>query len=310
MENLTDSMSSVASNDGVAERFGVIGDNVTKLTVHGVGLAIRNSLHQGVVSGFDELTGRFGNLADTVSLVQIAMVPIDIGCHIKVHNVAFLQGSRVGNSVANDLIDGSAAGSGECVVVQRRGVAAVRDNEFVNNFVNFLSSDSGCNNRVSSIEGLSRNSRSLADAFDHFFSVVNGNLSVGQLLEVAVRLSRRCVVRLVDSFRHLSFALERVSEWPQRSSVERRVLLLGGIRFLMEKLVEFPESCETLLSAEVGGGELELDASGALHGGFFAAVWGSADVLLGLGSFTRGCSLCISHLFLFALGGFHCFVNY
>lgn len=47
--------------------------------------------------------------------------------------------------------------------------------------------------------------------------------------------------------------------------------------FLVCHLVELPEASEALLSAEEGRLQLHLNAGGALHGGGFTAIGGSAE---------------------------------
>lgn len=49
------------------------------------------------------------NIADGDGLVQISVEAILVHSHIQVDNISVLEGAHVGNSVANDLVDGCAA---------------------------------------------------------------------------------------------------------------------------------------------------------------------------------------------------------
>lgn len=86
------------------------------------------------------------------------METILVDCHVKVNNITFLKWSGVRDTMADDLINGCATAAREPIVVQRRGIATLLDDEFVNNSINFLSCDTHCDGSMTNIKGLSGNS--------------------------------------------------------------------------------------------------------------------------------------------------------
>ena len=79
------------------------------------------------------------------------MEAVIIGCHVEIDDVAILEGSLIRNTMADDLIDRSAATSGEVVIVSGRRVGPLADNIVMDNFVDFLSCHSYFNGGVTSI---------------------------------------------------------------------------------------------------------------------------------------------------------------
>eukprot|EP00354_Favella_ehrenbergii_P006286 CAMPEP_0170458422 /NCGR_PEP_ID=MMETSP0123-20130129/5394_1 /TAXON_ID=182087 /ORGANISM="Favella ehrenbergii, Strain Fehren 1" /LENGTH=97 /DNA_ID=CAMNT_0010722559 /DNA_START=470 /DNA_END=763 /DNA_ORIENTATION=+ len=84
------------------------------------------------------------------------MEPIVVRCHVEIDNIAFLEGARVGNSVANDLINGSAATAGEVVVVSGRRVGSLPNDILVHNSIDLLGCDAGADGSVARVESLTR----------------------------------------------------------------------------------------------------------------------------------------------------------
>lgn len=61
-------------------------------------------------------------LADIICLVQVAVEALVVQSNIDIDDIAILQGALVGDTVADDLVNGSADGLGEIDVVKGRGI--------------------------------------------------------------------------------------------------------------------------------------------------------------------------------------------
>ena len=124
---------------------------------------------------------------------------------------------------------------------------------------------------------------------------------------MSVWLSTLCIVWLLNVVRYLSMAFEGIREWTQRTSVKARVLLLAGVRLLVEKFVELPESSEALLRAEVSGWQFQFNACWALHSSLFSAVRGSAGILVWLFKLNVFLLSLLLYFLVCVFGGFHHF---
>ena len=63
MENATDAMACVGANNGVAAWLDRVCNDVADLSVHLVGAAVLDRLHQAFVSLLDEVDARLGHIA-------------------------------------------------------------------------------------------------------------------------------------------------------------------------------------------------------------------------------------------------------
>ena len=82
MENPSDSVASVRAHHRVAVRLNRVCDDVADLAVHFIGRTVRYRVHQALVSLLDEGATGLGHIADQISLIQVAVVPIVIRSHV------------------------------------------------------------------------------------------------------------------------------------------------------------------------------------------------------------------------------------
>lgn len=127
--------------------------------------------------------------------------------NVHIENIAFLQRSSIGDSVADDLIDRSAARAREVIVIKGRRVRALRNDVLVNCLVDLLGCDSNLDFGVSDVERFTSNQTRLSDSFNRLGSVY-GNLLIGELLEVLIRFPRFRVVGLFNVIRNLAVTSE------------------------------------------------------------------------------------------------------
>ena len=105
MENTANAMACVGAYNRIAVRLNRVRDNVTDFAVHFVWSTIFDRGHKTLIGLLDEGSARLGHFANQVCLIQIAMETILVGCHVEVDNITVLQRSRIGNTMADDLID-------------------------------------------------------------------------------------------------------------------------------------------------------------------------------------------------------------
>lgn len=125
MEELVDTVTAVCSDDTALLLRSVLLDNVAKLADQNAGLNSLDRLFQALTRGLNNaniVSVRLGLLADIVRLVQIGMVAFVIQCNINVENITVNENALVGDTVANDFVNGGTARLGEVVVVERRRV--------------------------------------------------------------------------------------------------------------------------------------------------------------------------------------------
>ena len=125
MEHGSDAVACVTTHYRVAQWFDVAGYDVAALLVHVSWLAVRDGLHEAVVSSLNERARRLTHLTYAICFIHVRMIPILVHTHIQIHYIAFFERARVGYSMTNALIDRSATASRELVVVQRRRVGIV-----------------------------------------------------------------------------------------------------------------------------------------------------------------------------------------
>lgn len=157
MENFTNSMTLVCSNNWETLWFTMLRNNISDFSIHFVWCTVFDCLFQRLIRGFDQFFRGFRNFTYTICFIQISMETINICGNIKVYNITILKGTRVWNTMTNNFIYRSATWTRESIIVQRWWVATCLNNIVVNNFINLLSSHSWLNNCVSSIEGFSCN---------------------------------------------------------------------------------------------------------------------------------------------------------
>ena len=178
MENATDAMACVGANNGVAAWLDRVCNDVADLSVHLVGAAVLDRLHQAFVSLLDEVDARLGHIAQEVGLIQVSVEAIVVGSHVQIDNISILQRSRVWNAVADDLIDGRAAAPWEVIIVPRRRIRTLTDDVVMHYFVNFFCCHSNFNGSMSSIECFSGDATCFPK-FDKVFIIDDRHFFVG-----------------------------------------------------------------------------------------------------------------------------------
>ena len=263
-------------------RLSCVGDNVANLAIHFVGTTVVNARHQRLVRLHHEVATGFRHISNEVGLIQIAVEAIIVGSHVKIDYVSILEGPLIGNTMANDLIDGSTATAWEVVVIPGGGVSASVNDVVVDHFIDLFGCDTHSHGSMASIQSLSSNTTHLAQLNKVLF-IVYGCCLVCQRLKVLIWCACRCVVRLGDVGWDVSETIETVGEGSHRA---RKVPLCLAARLysglLVGHLVELPEASETLLSTEKGRGKLQLDASRTLHSGCFSTIGCCACLLIWL----------------------------
>ena len=115
------------------------------------------------------------------SLAKVGVESVKENRNVDIHNVAFLEGSSVGNSVADDLINGSAAGLGEFAVVEGRGVASKFEAFGVHHSIDFFSRHSSLCHLTSSLQNGDSHIADDAKFFDIGSSMLNRRSSMSTL---------------------------------------------------------------------------------------------------------------------------------
>lgn len=157
VEELIDTVAAESAHDREAVGGRVTLDDFTKLAVLRAGLDHGNRLLQALASGIDKLLAFFVDLTDQVGLIQIAVETTIVAGHVQVDNITLLEHTLVGNAVANDLVDGSAHGFGEVVIIEGGRVRATLDGRFVHNSVNLIRCDTRTNSGSTNIQNLAGN---------------------------------------------------------------------------------------------------------------------------------------------------------
>ena len=99
--------------------------------------------HGRFVGALDEQSVLLGHVAGQEGGVGVAVHAVDVGGDVDVDDVAVLDHGRVGDAVADDLVERRAAGLREALVAQRRRVGAVVDHVLVRDAVELVGGDAG-----------------------------------------------------------------------------------------------------------------------------------------------------------------------
>src|SRR6478609_633808 len=138
-----DAVSGEVAHDAVAEPLRVALDDAAD----DVDLAARaggsDAAHHRLVRAFDEQAGLLVDVADEVGRVGVAVDAVDVGRDVDVDDVAVLERPRVGDAVADDLVDARAHGLREALVAEGRGVGAVVEHVLVGDRVELVGRDTG-----------------------------------------------------------------------------------------------------------------------------------------------------------------------
>lgn len=112
MEELSDAMTTVSSDDAAVLLLGVLLDDVSKLSnqnsrLHGLDRLLQAL--SGRLNNTDGIGVGLGFVADVVGLVQIRMVSLVVERHIDIQDVAVDKDTLIWDTVANDFVDRCAA---------------------------------------------------------------------------------------------------------------------------------------------------------------------------------------------------------
>jgi len=81
----------------------------------------------------------------------IAVISVDVTCDVEVDDVALFEFAIVWDAVADDFVDGCAAGFREAVVIEGGRVGAALETFFMNNDIDFISGDTRLNSTTCGI---------------------------------------------------------------------------------------------------------------------------------------------------------------
>ena len=99
--------------------------------------------HGRFVGALDEQAVLLGHVARQEGGVGVAVHAVDVGGDVDVDDVAVLDDRRVGDAVADDLVERRAAGLREALVAKRRRVGAVVDHVLVGDAVELIGRHTG-----------------------------------------------------------------------------------------------------------------------------------------------------------------------
>ncbi len=91
--------------------------------------------HRGLVGALDQQAVLLGDVAGQERGVGVAVHAVDVGRDVDVDDVAVFDHGRVGDAVADDLVQRRAARFGIALVAQRRRVGAVVDHVVVGDWM-------------------------------------------------------------------------------------------------------------------------------------------------------------------------------
>ena len=107
------------------------------------GLHRLDRAHGRLVGALDQQSVLLGDVAGQEGGVGVAVHAVDVGGDVDVDDVAVLDHGRVGDAVADDLVERGAARLRESLVAQRRRVGAVVDHVLVGDAVEFVGGHAG-----------------------------------------------------------------------------------------------------------------------------------------------------------------------
>ncbi len=134
-------MAGEIANHVVAEPVCVRLDDAADDRQCAAGLDGLDRAHRRFVGALDEQPVLLGHVAGQEGGVGVAVHAVDVGGDVDVDDVAVLDHRRVGDAVADDLVQRRAAGLRETLVAQRRRVGAVVDHVLVGDAVEFVGGD-------------------------------------------------------------------------------------------------------------------------------------------------------------------------
>ena len=174
VEGAADAVAAKFLYDGVACVFGNLLAGIADVAQGRAGFDGGDARHHGFVGDVNQALGDGGDFADGKHAAGVAVEAVFFDGQVDVDDVAFFEGFVVGDAVADDVVDGCAAGFGvgRVAVVQRGGIAALNvDVIIVNEFVDFVGGDAGFDELADVVEGFGDEAAQFAHFFDFFGGV-------------------------------------------------------------------------------------------------------------------------------------------
>ena len=171
VETASDAVAAKFLYDGVACVFGNLLAGVADVAQGRAGFDGGDARHHGFVGDVNQALGDGGDFADGKHAAGVAVEAVFFDGQVDVDDVAFFERLVVGNAVADDVVDGGAAGFGvgRVAVVQGGGIAALDvDVVVVNEFVDFVGGYAGFDELSDVVEGFGNEFAQFAHFLDFF----------------------------------------------------------------------------------------------------------------------------------------------
>ena len=166
VERAADAVAGVVAHDAVAEALGV---RLDRPADH-VDLAARgdraDAAGERLAGALDEQRRLLARLPDEEGVVEVAVVPVEVGGDVDVHEVAVVEHGVVGDAVADHLVHRRARRLGIAAVAERRRVGAVRDDVVVGDAVELVGRDAGADGRGRRLDRAGGDAPGRADPLD------------------------------------------------------------------------------------------------------------------------------------------------
>ena len=174
VEGAADAVAAKVLYDGIACVFGNLLAGVAYVAQCRAGFDGFDACHHGGVGGVYQALGDGGDFADGKHAAGVAVEAVFFDGQVDIDDIAFFEGFVVGDAVADDVVDGCAAGFGigRVAIVQRGGIAALNvDVIIVNELVDFVGGDTGFDELADVVEGFGDEFAQFAHFFDFFGGV-------------------------------------------------------------------------------------------------------------------------------------------
>jgi hypothetical protein len=180
--------------------------------------------------------------------------------------------------VANDLVDRSAEGFGELVIVQRRWVGIVTNNEVMHSLVNRVSCNSCLHKGMPEVQGLPCQEGDMANNSDILFAFYFDVLLQFGLLFL---FGDGCEEVIWFGYMFWDCTFFGYISWSERAGkLEAFISFLGLLLTRnMDKLMYSPALLKAILIAEIGRVEVHLFADRTKHGRWLTAPWCPALII-------------------------------
>ena len=141
MERAADPVAGVVAHHAVAEPLRVRLDRAADDVHLPAGGDGADAAGERLAGALDEQRGLLARVADEEGVVEVAVVPVEVGGDVDVDEVAVLEHRVVGDAVADHLVDRRARRLRVAAVAERRRVRAVGDDVLVRDAVELVGGD-------------------------------------------------------------------------------------------------------------------------------------------------------------------------